>query len=221
MRNHSVDVILPCLNEAAALPAVIADIHAIDGFRALVVDNGSSDGSAEVAAHAGARVLHEARPGYGAAVHTGLENATADVVCMADADGSIRAADLANLITPLTNGDVRLVVGRREPVNRGLLPWHARAGNAMLAWMLRRQGVPVRDLAPVRAALRDDLLELNIQDRAFGYPLELLIRAGRAGWSMLELPVSYHPRAAGTASKISGSVRGTARTARDMIGVLR
>ncbi len=218
MGMDPVDVVLPCLDEAAALPGVLTELPA--GYRAIVVDNGSTDGSPEVAAAYGAVVLHEPKRGYGAAVHTGLEYATADVVCFLDADGSLDPAELVPLVAAVRAG-AQLAVGRRVPVSRGVWPWHARAGNRVLATILRRRGLPVSDIAPARAIRRVDLLELGVQDRAFGYPLELLLRAADAGWRVVEQDVAYRPRAAGTKSKVSGSVRGTMRAVRDMAGVLR
>jgi glycosyltransferase involved in cell wall biosynthesis len=215
----SVDVVLPCLNEAAALPGVLGAVP--PGYRAIVVDNGSTDGSPEVAAEHGARVVHEARRGYGAAAHAGLEAATAEFVCVLDADGSLDPRELPALLAPVRAGQADLVVGRRVPAAPGAWPWHARAGNAVVAALLRRRGVPVHDIAPARVARRKPLLELGILDRAFGYPLELLLRAGAAGWRIAELDVPYHRRAAGTRSKVTGSVRGTLRAARDMAVVLR
>lgn len=219
--SSQVDVVLPCLDEAAALPGVLASLREDAGYRAIVVDNGSSDGSAEVAARWGATVVLEPRPGYGAAVHTGLLHASAEIVCVADCDGSIDLGELPALVEPVRRGTADLSVGRRVPVARKAFSWHARAGNAILAAMLRRRGVQVRDLAPVRAGRRADLLGLNVTDRGFGYPLELLVRAGRAGWRVRESPIAYHPRSAGTRSKVTGSALGTARAVRDMLGVLR
>ncbi|MFD5830175.1 glycosyltransferase family 2 protein [Lentzea sp. NPDC060358] len=211
------DVVLPCLDEAAALPAVLASLP--PGDRAIVVDNGSSDGSPEVAAACGAVVVHESRRGYGAAVHTGLLAATSDVVAFADADGSLDLAELTGMASLLDEAD--LVVGRRKPVRAGVWPWHARAGNAVISALLRRRGLDVHDIAPLRVCRREALLALDVRDRAFGYPLELLVRAAAAGWRVREVDVAYRPRAAGTRSKVSGSVRGTLRAARDMAGVLR
>ena len=214
----SVDVVLPCLNEAAALPGVLSSMPS--GYRAIVVDNGSTDGSPDVAAGHGARVVREPRRGYGAAVHAGLEAATGEFVAVLDADGSLDPRELPALLAPVRAGQADLAVGRRVPA-AGAWPWHARAGNVLVAALLRRRGVPVHDIAPVRAARRTALLDLGIRDRAFGYPLELLLRAGEAGWRIVELEVAYHRRAAGTRSKVSGSVRGTLRAARDMAIVLR
>lgn len=214
----SVDVVLPCLDEAAALPGVLAAMP--PGYRAIVVDNGSTDGSPEVAAAHGAIVVHEPRRGYGAAVHTGLVRAESEIVCFLDADGSLDPAALVPLVSAV-DGGARLAVGRRVPVGRGVWPWHARWGNRVLAALVRRRGLAVSDIAPARAVRRRDLLELGVADRAFGYPLELLLRAADAGWPVVELDVAYLPRAAGTRSKVSGSVRGTVRAVRDMAGVWR
>ncbi|WP_424190419.1 glycosyltransferase family 2 protein [Actinokineospora sp. G85] len=219
MDAGGVDVVLPCLDEALALPGVLAALP--EGYRAIVVDNGSTDGSPEVAAAHGAKVVVEPRKGYGAAVHTGLEHATAEVVCFLDADGSLDPGELPGLVAEVVAGRARLAVGKRVPVGRGAWPWHARAGNAVLAALLRGRGLPVSDIAPARAVRRADLLELGVADRAFGYPLELLIRAAQAGWVVREKPVAYRPRTLGTRSKVSGSVKGTARAIRDMLRVLR
>lgn len=213
------DVVLPCLDEAAALPAVLAALP--PGFRPLVVDNGSTDGTPEVARRLGARVVHEPRRGYGAAVHSGIEHADTDIVCVIDADGSLDPAQLPRLVEPVLAGRADLAVGRRIPTGRGCWPWHARAGNALLAGLLRRRGLPVHDIGPVRAFRRADVLALGITDRAFGYPLELLLRAAERSWRVVELEVSYGPRAKGTKSKVSGSVRGTLRAVNDMAAVLR
>lgn len=213
-----VDVVLPCLNEAAALPGVLAAMP--PGYRPIVVDNGSTDGSPEVAAAHGATVLREPRRGYGAAVHTGLLNAGSEIVCFLDADGSLDPAALVHLVHAVDAG-ARLALGRRVPAGRGVWPWHARLGNRVLARIVRRRGLAVSDIGPARAVRRTDLLALGVRDRGFGYPLELLLRAAAARWQVVELDVAYLPRAAGTRSKVSGSVLGTVRAVRDMAGVLR
>jgi glycosyltransferase involved in cell wall biosynthesis len=208
-----VDVVLPCLDEIEALPGVLAALP--EGFDAVVCDNGSTDGTPELAERLGALVVREARKGYGAAVHTGLEATRTDVVAVIDADGSLDPAELPAMVRLLLDTDADLVVGRRIPSSRGVWPWHARAGNLVLSGLMRARGVGVRDIAPIRVARRQALLDLGITDRAFGYPLELLIRAGAARWRIREVDVAYRPRAGGR-SKVSGSVRGTVRAVRDM-----
>ena len=215
------DVVLPCLNEAGALPYVLARLPA--GYRAVVADNGSTDGSAAIAEALGARVVSVPRRGFGAAVHAGVLAADpADgVVCVMDADGSFDPAQLPLVADPVRTGAAQLALGRRRPVVRHAWPLHARLGNAALARRLRRTtGLPVHDIGPMRAVRRDDLLTLDLRDRRFGYPLEMLLRAARAGWVVTEVDVDYHPRAAGTRSKVTGSVRGTVRAVRDMSRVL-
>ncbi|MCE3551799.1 glycosyltransferase family 2 protein [Pseudonocardia sp. RS11V-5] len=214
---HPVEIVLPCLDEAEALPRVLAALP--EGWPVLVVDNGSSDGTAQVARAHGATVVVEGRRGYGAAVHTGLEHARAELVAVLDGDGSLDAAVLPAMAAAVASGRVDLAVGRRMP-EPGSWPWHARAGNALIAAELRRRGVPVHDVAPIRVARRAALLGLGIVDRAYGYPLEILLRAGAAGWRIEETPVRYARRAGGR-SKVSGSLVGTTRTVRDMAGLLR
>jgi glycosyltransferase involved in cell wall biosynthesis len=217
--HTTIDVVLPCLDEAAALPTVLSGLP--PGYRAVLVDNGSTDGSPDIAARHGALVVRESRRGYGAAVHAGLLAADAELVCVLDADGSFDPAELPSLVAPVRDGRADLAVGRRRPVTAGAWPWPARAGNALVAALLRRRGVPVYDISPIRVARRAALLRLGVADRAFGYPLELLLRAAAARWRIVELDVRYGPRATGTRSKVSGSVRGTLRATRDFASVLR
>ncbi|WP_098455342.1 glycosyltransferase family 2 protein [Sanguibacter antarcticus] len=214
------DLILPCKDEAAALPALLALVPA--GFGVIVVDNGSVDGTAEVAVRCGARVVSESVPGYGAAVHAGVLASTAEYVAVLDGDGSMDPRELEPMLASVVAGEATMALGRRRPVRAGVWPWHARAGNAAVVWWLRRRtALPVRDIAPVRVCRREDLLALGVQDRRFGYPVELLVAAHRAGWVLAETDISYHPRATGTRSKVSGSLVGSVRTARDFARVLR
>jgi glycosyltransferase involved in cell wall biosynthesis len=214
-----IDVILPVLDEAQALPGVLGRFP--DGFSPLVVDNGSSDGSAQIARELGARVVSEPRRGFGAACFTGLMSATTDVVCFMDCDGSLDPQELPRVATPVEAQALDLCLGTRRPVTRGAWPWHARLANRAIAFELRRRAaVPVTDLGPMRAARRESLLALGLQDRSFGWPLEMVLTAAEKGWRVGEVQVAYRPRDGGR-SKVSGSVRGTFRAARDMGALLR
>jgi glycosyltransferase involved in cell wall biosynthesis len=208
------DVVLPVLDEADALPWVLGRMP--DGFEPIVVDNGSSDGSAEIARRLGAAVVAEPRRGFGAACWAGLIAATDPVVCFMDCDGSLDPRDLPRVCEPLARAD--LVLGARVP-EPGAWPLHARSANRLLALELRRRAhVELRDLGPMRAARRVPLLALGVADRRFGWPLEMVLRAAAAGWRIAEVPVPYLPRAG--RSKVTGSVRGTLRAVRDMGRVL-
>ena len=207
-----VTVVLPCLNEAESLPGVLAAVPS--GYRTLVVDNNSTDDTAEVARLHGAEVVAEPRAGYGSAVHAGVVAATAPIVAVLDADGSLDPRDLPRLVDELDRG-ADMAIGRRRPVSGLRWPWHARLGNAAVCWRLRsRYGLAVHDIAPMRVVRREALLGLGVTDRRSGYPLELLIRAAAAGWHVVERDVDYGPRTGGK-SKVSGSVRGSVVAAVD------
>ena len=214
----AVDVILPVLDESEALPGVLELMPA--GYRPLVVDNGSMDGSADIADGLGAQVVHEPRRGFGAACFAGLQAARSEVVCFMDCDGSLDPRDLLRVVEPVLEGQMGMVLGARaaEP---GAWPVHARLANRLLTWELaRRTDLRLRDLGPMRAAPRTGLLALGIRDRRFGWPLEMVLRAAAAGWQIEETEVRYLPRGGGR-SKVTGTLRGTAQTVRDMSLALR
>ena len=212
-----IDVVLPCLNEAGALPWVLSRMPA--GYRAVVADNGSTDGSAAIAASYGALVVHVPQRGFGAACHADLVAASSDIVCVMDADASFDPGDLPTVAGPVLAAQADLVLGRRSVQGKGAWPLHARIGNRVLAAELRRRiRVPVTDLGPMRAARREALLALPMSDRRFGYPLEMVVRAAQAGWRITETEVPYYPRTG--KSKVTGTVGGTVRTVRDMRRVL-
>jgi glycosyltransferase involved in cell wall biosynthesis len=212
-----IEVILPVLDEAEALPSVLAAFP--PGYGPLVVDNGSSDGSAQVAKRLGARVVTEPRCGFGAACYAGLLAARSELVCFMDADGSLDPAELVQVSGPVSAGELMLCLGARRP-ERGAWPLHARLANRVIAAELRRRsGAQLTDLGPMRCAPRQPLLALGLRDRAFGWPLEMVMFAAHAGWTVGEVPIIYRSRAGGS-SKVTGSVRGTWRAARDMTRLL-
>lgn len=217
MPPATVDVVFPCLDEARALPWVLERLP--EGYRAIVADNGSTDGSGAIARAAGALVVDVPQRGFGAAAHAGLLAATADVVCFCDADASLDPQQLPRVAGPVLSGAAELALGRRRPTTPRAWPVHARIANAELARRLRRRSaLQLHDLGPMRAAPRERLLALGLLDRRFGYPLEMVVRAADAGWRIAEVDVTYAPRAG--RSKVTGTVRGTLRTVRDMSAVL-
>ncbi|WSF21163.1 glycosyltransferase family 2 protein [Streptomyces sp. NBC_01353] len=216
--TYAVNVVLPCLDEARALPWVLERIP--PGWRAIVVDNGSTDGSPDIARDLGATVVDEPRRGFGAACHAGLLAADADIVCFCDCDASLDPGLLVPFAAQVAAGEADLVLGRRRPQSYGAWPPHARAGNVALARMLRRRtGLRLRDLGPMRAARREALLALDLSDRRSGYPLQMVVRAADAGWRVRERDVPYLPRTG--RSKVTGTWRGTWNAVRDMREVLR
>jgi glycosyltransferase involved in cell wall biosynthesis len=212
-----VQVVLPVLDEAQALPWVLDRFPR--AFEPLVVDNGSSDGSAELAARLGARVVREPRRGFGAACFSGLRESTTEVVCFMDCDGSLDPRDLPLVAAPVLGEALDLCLGARVP-DPGAWPLHAQLANAALAAELRRRtGLRLSDIGPMRAGRRADLLALGLRDRRFGWPLEMVLRAAADGWRVGERAVPYRTRDG--RSKVTGTVRGTLRAIHDMAGALR
>jgi dTDP-L-rhamnose 4-epimerase len=212
-----VDVVLPVLNEAQALPWVLGRMPS--WARAIVVDNGSSDGSGPLARSLGATVIHEPTPGFGAACFAGLMASEHAVVCFMDCDASLDPADLWQVAEPVGRGSADLVLGRRNP-RPGAWPMHVRVANRAIAAAIgRRVGVRLRDVGPMRAADREGLIDLGLRDRRFGWPFEMVLAAGAAGWRIEETPVPYSARVG--RSKVTGTVRGAARAARDLSRVMR
>jgi glycosyltransferase involved in cell wall biosynthesis len=212
-----IDVILPVLDEAGALPWVLGRMP--PGYRPLVVDNGSSDGSAEIALQLGARLAREPRRGFGAACHAGLLAARSEVVCFMDCDGSLDPRELPLVAGPVLAGELELMLGARR-AERGAWPLHARLANRAIALELRRRsGLRLTDLGPMRAAPRRALLGLGVRDRRFGYPLEMVLHAAAAGWRVAETEVGYRARSG--RSKVTGTALGTARAVADMARALR
>jgi glycosyltransferase involved in cell wall biosynthesis len=206
------EVILPVLDEIEAIAWVLDRMP--PGFEPIVADNGSTDGSGDLARRLGARVVEVALRGFGAACWAGLEAARSEVVCFMDCDASLDPAELPRVAEPVEQGRADLVLGARQP-ETGAWPAHARLANRWLARRLRRRyGYALTDLGPMRAAQRQDLLDLGLEDRRSGWPLEMVLRAGNAGWRVEEVAVTYRAREG--RSKVTGTVSGTVRAVGDM-----
>ena len=211
------DVVLPALNEAAAVAWVLRRMP--DGYRAIVVDNGSTDSTAEIAAEMGATVVREPVRGFGSACWAGLQAATEDIVCFMDCDASLDPVALPFVAGFVERDEADLVIGARIAA-RGAWPAHAKFANRVLAMELRRRtGLHLSDIGPMRAARREGLLALGMQDRRSGWPLEMVLRAQGAGWRVRNVPVEYSEREG--RSKVTGTVKGTIGAVRDMGALLR
>lgn len=211
------DVILPALDEAAAIPWVLGRMPA--GYRPIVVDNGSTDGTAQLAEEHGALVVVEEQRGFGAACWAGLQVATSDIVCFMDCDASLDPLALPLVTAYVEHGDADLVIGARI-ADRGAWPPHARLANKVLALEVRRKtGLRLDDLGPMRAMRREALLDLAMTDRRSGWPLEMVLRAVHAGLRVRNVPVEYTERSG--RSKVTGTVGGTVRAVKDMSRILR
>jgi glycosyltransferase involved in cell wall biosynthesis len=206
-----ITVVVPTYNEAGSIARVLDDIPASLVSEVLVVDAGSTDGTGEIAAAHGARVIVEPRRGYGRACLTGLAHARRpDTVVFLDGDYSDRPAEMGRLVEPIRQGRADIVLGSRlaGPLLTGAMPWHAVLGNRLAAVLIRvLYGVPVTDLGPFRAARHEVLLALGLREPTYGWAVELVTRGAMAGYRVAEVPVSYHPRIG--ISKISGTVRGS------------
>jgi glycosyltransferase involved in cell wall biosynthesis len=210
-RQVRVSVIIPTHNEASAISRVLADLPVDIVSEVLVVDGSSTDGTPEIAAKMGARVIREPRRGYGRACLTGLANADApDIVVFLDGDYSDRPAELPLLLAPIIAGSADITLGSRlaEQHIPGALPWHSVFGNRLAASLIGLlYGSRITDLGPFRAARTDVLRELALEETTYGWAVEMILKGSLGGFRIVEVPVSYYPRIG--KSKISGTVRGT------------
>jgi len=212
-----VALVLPCLDEAGGLRWLLPRVP--PGITVILADNGSTDGSGEIARDHGATVIDVPRRGYGAACHAGLLAAGSEIVVVMDADGSLDPTQLDRVLDPVREGRLDLAIGARRPVERGAQPWHLRLSNrALAARLATRTGVRLHDLGPVRAARRTALLALDLHDRRSGYPAETVVKAADAGWRIGEVWVDYRVRHG--RSKVTGTPRGVLQAVRDMSSAL-
>jgi glycosyltransferase involved in cell wall biosynthesis len=214
-KSVRVSVIIPTYNEAQAIGRVLADLPSDLTTEVIVVDSGSSDGTPEIAAKMGARVVKEPRRGYGRACLTGLANANApDMVVFLDGDYSDRPSELPLLLSPIIEDRADITVGSRLGKQHipGALPWHAALGNRLAASLIGLlYGVKITDLGPFRAGRAHVLRALALEETSYGWAVEMILKAALAGFRIVEVPVSYYPRIG--KSKISGTLKGTAGAA--------
>jgi len=206
-----VALIIPALNEEAVIARVVAEVPREHVQTVIVVDNGSTDHTAEVAREAGAIVVEEPRRGYGFACAAGAAAAEGDMLVFMDGDGSFVPGELVSLVTPIAQDEADLVLGARrfQASEHDVMPPHQRFGNLLFAWLLRRRyGLVLTDLGPFRAIRRELLLEVDMQEHTYGWPLEMIIKTARAQKRILEVPITHRPRFAGQ-SKVGGTLRGT------------
>jgi Glycosyltransferases involved in cell wall biogenesis len=210
-----VSVVIPTHNEALAIERVLADIPSDLATEVIVVDSNSNDGTREIAANLGARVIQEPRRGYGRACLTGLANADApDVVVFLDGDYSDRPSELPILLAPIIENRADITVGSRLTKERmpGAMPWHSVLGNRLAASLIRIfYRVKISDLGPFRAGRADVLCDLALEEATYGWAVEMILKGALAGFRIVEVPVSYYPRIG--KSKISGTVKGSAGAA--------
>ncbi len=216
MRDLSVSVVIPALNEEASIAVVLAAVPPDAVDEVIVVDGGSSDRTVEIAQAGGARVIREPRRGYGRACVTGISAAAGDVIVLLDADGADDPMQIPDLLAPILAGRADMVLGSRlagelasDAMLRHAMPWHQHFGNWLAARLIRRlYGLSITDLSPFRAVDREKLLALGMGEMTYGWPTEMIVKAARCGWRVIELPARYRPRLGGR-SKISGTLKGT------------
>lgn len=205
-------VIIPALNEEESLPLVLAELPWPTLHQVIVVDNGSQDGTAAVAAARGALVVREPQRGYGAACLAGVRaTPEGDILIFLDADGSFDANEIPLLVGPIERGEAELVLGSRltGTLEPGAMPLHGVLGN----WLVARgigylARIRLTDLGPFRAIKRQTLERLHLEERTYGWPCEMIVKAARLGVPIREVPVRYRRRRGGH-SKVSGTWRGT------------
>jgi glycosyltransferase involved in cell wall biosynthesis len=206
-----VSVIIPTHNEARSIDRVLADLPSDLVTEVLVVDSNSTDGTPDLARKMGAHVIEEPRRGYGRACLTGLANTqNPDVVVFLDGDYSDRPSELPILLAPILEGCADITLGSRLSAvsNSCALPWHQSFGNRLAARLIRLlYGVKVSDLGPFRAGRADVLRALDLEELTYGWAVEMILKGAIAGFRIVEVPVSYHPRIG--KSKISGTWKGT------------
>jgi len=216
----SVCVVIPVFNEAQAIGKVVSAIPRAIVCEIIVVDGGSSDGTALVAQNAGARVILEQRRGYGRACASGVVNSLADIVIFLDGDGSDDPTEIPRIVAPILREEADVVLGRRATIEAGSLPMYARAGNLVAALLISLiWGQRVKDLPSFKAIRRRDLVALGMTEATYGWTIELIVKAARQRLRLREIPITYYTRDGGV-SKVSGNLRASLKAAVAILSVL-
>ena len=206
-----ISVVIPTYNEAPAIAEVIAAVPQNKIQEIIVVDNGSTDGTAEKAAAAGARVIHEPRKGYGSACWAGANSVrSSDIIVFLDGDRSDDPAQLERIAAPVIQGQADLVIGSRigGKLEKGSMPLHAKLGNRIIVFLLRLlYGVRITDIGSFRAIPTRLLADLHMEQMTYGWPVEMVVKAARKGLRIQSVPIRYRKRIG--VSKVTGSLRGS------------
>jgi glycosyltransferase involved in cell wall biosynthesis len=209
--KSTISVVIPTYNEARAIGQVVREVPRNRVQEVIVVDNGSTDGTAERAAAAGARVIYESRKGYGSACWAGAQVARkSDLIVFLDGDRSDDPAQLERIADPIIRGQADLVIGSRIGGNleSGSMPLHAQLGNRLIAFLLRLfYGVRITDIGSFRAIRTQRLLNLGMEQMTYGWPVEMVVKAARNKLRIQSVPIRYRKRIG--VSKVSGSLRGS------------
>lgn len=222
MATNNVAIVIPALNEEEALRHLLPEVLSHPLQWIIVVDNGSTDATASVAQAAGAIVVSEPVPGYGRACWHGFQTARqlgAQIIIFMDGDGSDNPIDLPIMLAPILEGYADLVIGSRigAHAETGAIPLQARLGNWLISRLLNYlYGTNVYDIGSFRAIHRDVLEALQMQERTFGWPVEMLVKAARAHYRIVEVPLHYRRRSHGR-SKVAGTVIGSVKAAYVML----
>jgi glycosyltransferase involved in cell wall biosynthesis len=206
-----ISVVIPTLNEEQAIGEVVSAVPSDRVHEIIVVDNGSTDDTANRASSAGARVIQESRPGYGSACLAGATAAAgADVIVFLDGDRSDDPQQLQAIAGPILDNRADLVIGSRIKgiLEKGAMPLHGRLGNRFIVFLLRRlYGANITDIGSFRAIKAQTLRDLKMEQMTYGWPVEMVVKAARRGLRIQSVPINYRKRLG--ESKVTGTLRGT------------
>ncbi|MFQ5656066.1 MAG: glycosyltransferase [Candidatus Methylomirabilales bacterium] len=204
-------VVIPALNEEDAIGVVVREVPRDLVSEIVVVDNGSTDRTAEVARAAGARVIREPMRGYGAACLAGAHAAQdADILVFLDGDRSDDPSEMQAVLKPVLDGEADLVIGSRttDLTEQGAITSHQRLGNRLVTWMLRLlYGLSLSDIGPFRAMRTETLRDLEMEHKTYGWPVEMIVKAAKKGYRVVNIPVSCRKRIG--RSKVAGTMKGS------------